>query len=325
VANDAQKQVYDNLLKRLIEKQYETVLPLLFAHLQPIKIEELTIEALLPPRRMDKVYLFTTLTRKYVLHLESEVSPKGRGRTNRRMLVYHALLYEKHNEQEEGIVVLSYMLYPFGGPEGQPEEWEHFEDQEQMHFRYHEIHLNLMDAHLFTDEQAVPLYGLLPAMAGTSEGLLKQAINDMIQYYESRNESDHLRDELLCFQTLLLRAKRLPPVELERVLKRVRMYDSLLEQDPWVQEKVAKGKAEGKIEGKAEGKIEGKAEGKIEATRNNIEFIVRARFPALVDLASERIKRIQDADELVQVFATVSTAPDENQARLYLLALGSNQ
>jgi hypothetical protein len=52
---------------------------------------------------------------------------------------------------------------------------------------------------------------------------------------------------------------------------------------------------------------------------------VRARFPALVELAIERLKRIQDANELEQVFATVSTAPDENQARLYLLALKSTE
>jgi predicted transposase YdaD len=270
VANNAQNQVYDNLLKRLIEGQFEEVIPFLFADLHPIKIEELTIEVLLPPRRMDKVYLITTSSGKLILHLEIEVAPKGRGPLSRRMLVYHSLLLEKYNEKDENIPILTYVLYPFSMPKGEPGVLEEFESEELLRFRHREVSLRTLDAHLFTQAHAVPLYGLLPAMNCTSEELLKQAVEDMVQYYENRGDTDHLRDELLCFQTLLKRAKRLPAVQIESVLRRVHMFDQLLEEDPWVQGYGDKREAKGEAKGKAEGKAE--------ATRQNIELeLIRKR------------------------------------------------
>ena len=44
----------------------------------------------------------------------------------------------------------------------------------------------------------------------------------------------HLRDELLCFRVLLVRAQRLPEAEMLRVERRIRMSDLLLEDDPWI-------------------------------------------------------------------------------------------
>jgi len=323
MVENTKKQVYDNLLKRLIEKQFEEVIPLLFPALHPLKIEEVTIEVLLPPRRLDKVYVLTTHTGKLLLHLEAEVSPKGRGPLSRRMLVYHALLHEKYSEADQGFPVLTYVLYPFGGPQGEPEVVEEFEGETVLRFHYREIRLDTMDARRFIEARAIPLYGLLPAMDGTSEELLQQAITDMVHYYQDRRDDEHLRDELLCFQALLARARRLPAVEIERVLRRVHMMDSLLREDPWVQaygnEREAAGKAEGKTEGKAEGKTEGKAEGNVEASQRHIAFIVRARFPGLVDLAQERVGLIRDAAALEQVFATLSTVSGESEARSYLL------
>jgi hypothetical protein len=313
VANDAQKQVYDNLLKRLIEGQFEEVIPLLFADLHPIKIEELTIEVLLPPRRMDKVYLITTSTSKVILHLEIEVAPKGRGSTSRRMLVYHSLLLEKYNENDENIPILTYVLYPFGMPKGEPGVLEEFESEELLRFRHREVSLRTLDAHLFTQAHAVSLYGLLPAMDCTSEELLKQAIEDMVHYYENRGDTDHLRDELLCFQTLLKRAKRLPAVQIESVLRRVHMYDQLLEEDPWVQGYGDKREAKGEVKGAAK------------ATCQNIGLVVQARFPALEALVMDRLERIHDLEALQKMLVALSIVQDENKARRYLLALQDEQ
>lgn len=51
-----------------------------------------------------------------------------------------------------------------------------------------------------------------------------------------KNNDDRLRDELLCFKVLLERIKRLPEENLQRVLRRIYMFDPLLEEDPWIQE-----------------------------------------------------------------------------------------
>jgi hypothetical protein len=53
---DAQKQAYDNVLKRLVEKQADSVIPLLLGPLATEVIEELNIEMLIPPRRSDRAY-----------------------------------------------------------------------------------------------------------------------------------------------------------------------------------------------------------------------------------------------------------------------------
>jgi hypothetical protein len=305
MTSEAHKQIYDNVCKRLIEGQARDIIALLFPDLQVIDVEELTIEVLLPPRRMDKVHLITTSKCSAILHLEIEVSPNGRGPMSRRMLVYHSLLLEKYNKNDEDIPVLTYVLYPFEKPSGEPTISEAFEDQELLRFHHREILLKTLDARHFVQEHAVPLYGLLPAMDGLSEELLKQAVEDMLQYYQSRGENEHLRDELLCFQTLLQRARRLPEVQIERVLRRIRMYDPLLEEDPWVQ-------------GYGEKR---EARGKTEATRQNIALIVQARFPRLEDLAMERVERIADLEALQKVLVALSAAPDERSARRYLLAL----
>jgi hypothetical protein len=56
-ATDAQKQVYDNVLKRLVEKQADSVIPLLLGPLATEVVEELNIEMLIPPRRSDRAYM----------------------------------------------------------------------------------------------------------------------------------------------------------------------------------------------------------------------------------------------------------------------------
>ena len=76
-STDSQKQVYDNVFKWLIEGQFEEIVPLLFSTINPIIQRELTIEALLPPRRMDRVYRASTSIGSVILHIEIEMAPKG--------------------------------------------------------------------------------------------------------------------------------------------------------------------------------------------------------------------------------------------------------
>lgn len=301
--NDAQKQIYDNLLKRLIENQFAAIIPLLFSVLSPTILRELSIEALLPPRRMDRVYLLSTPFGQVILHIEIEAAPKGRGQISRRVLVYHSPLLEKYNENGTELPVITVVLYPFDTPGGEPELTETYGDKELLHFSYQEISLRKLDARTFVQARAIPLYGLLPAMDCTSEKLLLEALEDMLKYY--RGDEDHLRDELLCFQTLLQRARRLPEAELENVLRRIRMFDPLLETDLWVQEYGQKREARGKTEG----------------IRQSIEMVVQTRFPHLLDLAMDRVARLHDPAALQRILVAMSAAQNERKAQRYLQAL----
>ncbi len=324
---DAHKQVYDNVFKRLIEGQFEEIVPLLFSTLNPKIQQELTIEALLPPRRMDRVYLASTAVGKVILHIEIEMSPKGRDQTSRRILVYHSLLLEKYNKDSEKIAVITLVLYPFGSPGGKPELIETYGEEEILRFYYREMSLRTLHAPTFMQTRPIPLYGLLPVMSGVSLEVLMHAMEDMVEYYHGND--DALRDELLCFLALLNRAKPLPEEEMETILRRVRMYDPLLEEDPWVQEYGGRRKAEGKAEGiaegetkgRTEGRAEGKAEGEIRGIRLSIEMVVQTRFPGLFDLAMERLERVRDLLTLQRILIAMTAAQNERKARHYLLAL----
>lgn len=222
-------------------------------------------------------------------------------------------MLEKYNENDEDIPIITYVIYPFRMPQGEPGVLEEFEDEELLRFRHREIHLRKLDARLCTQAHAVPLYGLLPAMDCTSERLLNEAIDDMVQYYKSREDDDHLRDELLCFQTLLQRAKRLPAVQTKNVLRRIRMFDSLLREDPWVQEYGDEREAGGEVKGR------------VEATRYNIIMLVHARFPALAELVVGRVEQIPNLEALQKILMAVSTAQDESHARRDFLILQDGQ
>jgi len=322
--NNGQTQVYDNIFKRLIEGQFEEIVPLLFSTLNPTIRRELTIEALLPPRRMDRVYLASTPLGKVILHIEIEMSPRGRDQTSRRILVYHSLLSEKYNKEDgKKITVITLVLYPFDMPGGEPVLLETYGDEELLRFCYQEMSLRAMHAPTFVKTLPIPLYGWLPAMGSVNLEVLMNAIDDMVHYYEG--DDDKLRDEFLCFLTLLNRAKPLPEAEMEQVLRRIRMYDPLLEEDPWVQEyggkRKAEGIAEGETRGRAKGRAEGKVEGKTEGIRQSVETLVQARFPDLLELVMERAARTQDPIVLQQILIAMGMAQDENKACRYLLAL----
>lgn len=80
------------------------------------------------------------------------------------------------------------------------------------------------------------------------------------------------------------------------------MYDSLIDEDPEVQERVARGKMEGEIE----------------ALRQIVLEAVADRYPALVELAQERVVLINKPDLLRQLVKLIYKAPDENTARVAL-------
>ncbi|HVU70118.1 MAG TPA: hypothetical protein VHD63_23505 [Ktedonobacteraceae bacterium] len=304
---EAQKQIYDNVIKRLIEGQFQKIIPLLFSSLEPVVLRELTIEALLPPRRMDRVYLVQTASGKAILHIEIEMAPRGRGKISRRILVYHSLLLEKYNHKEEDVPVITLVLYPFETPGGEPLLQETFGDEEILHFSYRELSLRTLNASTFIQARPIPLYGLLPAMGGITLEVLMTAIDDMIQYFEGDHE--RLVDELLCFKALLNRARPLAEAEMEQVLRRIRMYDPLLEEDPWVQEYGQRREAQGEAKGKTEG------------IRHSIEKILQLRFPELQEPVMERIRQVQDLSVLEQMLVTLIITQDDTLLKNYLKSL----
>ena len=78
-------------------------------------------------------------------------------------------------------------------------------------------------------------------------------------------------------------------------------YDSLVDEDPEVQERVARGE--------------------IRMAQKMIIGLVEARFPALIGLAQERVILIKTIDALSLLAKQVATSPNEATARWLLNTL----
>ena len=82
-------------------------------------------------------------------------------------------------------------------------------------------------------------------------------------------------------------------------------YDSLLEMDPYLQQQKALERALGLNAG-------------IQAFQNAIIEIVKNRFPALTELAQQRVVQIQELEDLQQLVIQLSTVRNQTMTRRIL-------
>lgn len=213
---NAHTQVYNTILKRLVENQASAVIPLLLGPLAPTVLGEVSVEVPLQPRRTVRAYKTRSRAGWVVLNLECETS--ARTNIDIRLLVHHALLLDKY-----GLPVTSVALFPFAPAPVTPPLVELHGTKEILRFVYHTVCLPDLDARTFVEQHAIPVYGLLPAMGQTSDDLLLHCLDEIEKYY--RKDEKLLRDQIVCFKVLLQQTR--PGVSLDHVLKKIRMLDSL--------------------------------------------------------------------------------------------------
>ena len=138
------------------------------------------------------------------------------------------------------------------------------------------------------------MYTLLPAMQNATASLLIQAINEMEQQYVML----HLARHLVRFRTILRRSTTVSPQDKQKVEERLHMYDSLLDLDPELQERMAKAK----LSGQQEMVIE----------------VIQLLFPNLAETAKNQVIHLDDPDKLSLLVKQIATAPDEPAARWIL-------
>jgi len=110
---------------------------------------------------------------------------------------------------------------------------------------------------------------------------------------------------------IVLRRADIVPLEEKRVIEeRLNMYDDLMEKDP----KMIRIRAESEAQGEARGE----AKGRTQELRMTIVAFVQARFPTLVELANQKVKRVSTPDELRHLFQQLLHAADEDVARSLL-------
>lgn len=343
VIAEAQKQVYDNVIKRCFERHMKDIIPFLLEEkdlakeddrkktiqkIRPLtEIEEMNIEALIPPRRNDRVYRAPYKGKMHIVEVEIETSPDSIMEV--RSLIYHALLMEKYY----GEPIMSFILYPFHMPIAHSPLEGRNGDGEAVTFHFRVLPLWRFDAHAYFTRRVLCMFALLPAMKGATRDMLLQALDLMVQYYRDQQDENGLREEFLCFGILLRRAAILSPAEIEEVTQKMVLYDPFIMEDPhfggiirqkaeeaweeawgkaWVKGKAegwAKGEAEGRAKGEAEGKIEGKIE-TLTAFRHTVQASVKERFPALAGSLEQAVWP-GTVEELGLLAMKLATAADE--------------
>ncbi|MFL5627034.1 MAG: hypothetical protein ACJ788_15745 [Ktedonobacteraceae bacterium] len=99
--------------------------------------------------------------------------------------------------------------------------------------------------------------------------------------------------------------KALSEKDKQIVEEHMHSYDSLLDQDPYLQQQRALERALGRTEG-------------IQAFQNTVVEIVKNRFPTLVDLAQQKVVQIQEISALQRLVVQLSTARNQTTARRIL-------
>jgi len=290
-----QSQPYDRALKSLLGDEVAEILPILlpgseFIGEQNIEIDRTTLKA-------DLVYNVQYRGNPHVLNMELQTDTDNEMAI--RMLRYHVGLYDKHRRP-----VISMIIYPFETSIPESPFRETSGDEELLRFHYRVLPLWKLDAQQFVRDHVVSMYTLLPAMKGADVPLLLQAIEEMKQRYRESELGQHL----IRFRTILRRSKTISVQDKQEVEDHLDYYDSLLDQDPYLQQQ------------KALERILGRTEG-IQAFQDTIIEIVKNRFPTLIELAQQRVVQIKQLEDLKQLVVQLSIAADQTAARRLLMSI----
>lgn len=176
--------------------------------------------------------------------------------------------------------------------------------EELLAFRFRVLRLWKLSAQQFVREHIVSMYAFLPTMQGADEVLLKQAIDELIEYY--KHDDTRLARELRWLGILLRRTETVPLDDKRKVQERLDMWDSLIEQDPKMKQI------------RAQSKAEGEAKGELKASQIMVLDLIEVRFPQLIGPAKQSVKRIKKLEALRQLAKQIAVAPDEATARQVL-------
>src|SRR5205823_3336233 len=137
-------------------------------------------------------------------------------------------------------------------------------------------------------------------MQGTNHVMMRQVMDELAVLY--RNDEVSLAQQFVWMNLLLERTTTIAPAEKVAIRRELSMYERLLKENPAIQQLLA----------------ESKAEGEIEASRRMLINIVKARFPALAELAEQKVTKINKPDALNMLAQQIFVAPDEHMVRWLL-------
>jgi hypothetical protein len=194
------------------------------------------------------------------------------------------------------------VIYPFRVSELLLSPWyEKSLGRALVTFHFIVLPFYLMDAQRCVQEHLECLYTLLPTMQGVTQQVIGDAMEEMTQIYQ--NDEATLSRYYSWMRVFLDCNDTIAQVIKEEIDRKLSTYDHLWDENPRVQHDRAVSKAEGEVIGIAKSK------------REDIVIYVEAHFPALAELAQQRVARLDSAEKLTQLFRQLIAAPDEATAR----------
>lgn len=290
-------QPYDNALKALMAGHAAEMLPELVTGTS--FREELNPEIKRDALRPDLVYLVEYRQKAHVLNMELQSNTDQD--IVSRLLRYHTELHDSYH-----LPVLSVILYLFNSKVPIPPYEEEGGDGILLTFHYTTVKLWILDAQKCLEQGIIPMYTLLPAMKGANTYILIQAIHRMAQHYNRLDLARHLTR----FKRILQRSATLSSQDKQEVLQQMQPYDSLIDDNPDVQERVTLGELRGEQRGEQRGELYMAQKVVLDAINN--------RYPSLVSYAQQQVPRIRKTDELLKLVPLIYTAPDQQTVSLLL-------
>lgn len=224
--------------------------------------------------------------------------------------------------------VYSCVIYPrhvFEPPQA-PYEWYIAGIGVLMGFIYQSLELAEMPLEELEQKQLV---GLAPLLVCTKGGATQAVVERAITQLEAAHKVESLA-LLRLIATLVFEKSAADLAWLQ--WRFATMHDFLLENSIMYKELVKegeikgleKGLEKGRAQGIKEGEMKGRTQGVEIGLRQSIEAVVQTRFPALLDLAKERLEHAQDQGALHRMLVALVAASTERKARNYLLTLNGN-
>jgi len=304
-------QRYDTTFKEWIEWQVSDILPVLLpgATYQ----QTLTIELIKPTLRADKVFKVLYIGEDRIFNPEFETGSDNKMAS--RLHVYNAILFHDHQ-----IPVISMIIYPFRTTVAQPPLLIP-KDGGIIRFDYQILELYKQDAEQYVRNHVRCMYPMLPTMQGTDHLMIRRVMGELQEIY--RDDVVPLAQQYIWINLLLERTTTISRSEKGEIFKELSMYEALWDQSPRVQQIRAESEAEGRMKGRMEGRAEGLnlgltqgitqgiTQGEARALRRILVHIVKARFPALNDLAEQEAERLNKPDALDLLIQQIVIADDE--------------
>jgi predicted transposase YdaD len=318
-AEDLQ-QPYDTFVKALFRSEMESLVSYFLkgATLDgTLEEAEQNVEIDRSILKADLAYWIKYFLLQAILHIELQSGPDKT--MARRMLAYFANLHLKYN-----VPVFCIVIFLFKCAVGQSPYRVSCGDKVILpEFHYDIIRLWEEDPRPILAQHRVPLYVLLPAMKDPTVDMLRQAIKEIHEYYNSERCGERLAQ----FHVVLSRTTTVPDNIKDMIGKELSMstqYSEFMQQNPIFLEKLRQceaeswkaGKAAGKAEGKAEGKIEGKTEGEIEMILQLLHTHFSEATAELAELSLRRVD-IRDA-EVIRPLKDATVKLDEQGVNTWM-------